>query len=210
MLLNELGVKTRFLPNGVDTEKFSPVSERTKEKLREKYDIANQFIILHVGHIKNERNIRVLGDLVEGNNLVVIVASTSTKVDEDLIRYLEEKGVLIWKEYFENIHEIYNLSDCYVFPVTKANASIEIPLSVLEAMSCNLPVVSTNFGGLVDFLEEGDGLFFVDNEKGFIKKIEMVKNGPLCVETRKKVLPLSWGKIGETLDRIYEEIGAEA
>ena len=64
-----------------------------------------------------------------------------------------------------NIEEVYALSDCYVFPTPPMNKinSIEIPLSVLEAMACNLSVITTKFGALPKVFEEGDGLIFVDD-----------------------------------------------
>ena len=102
--------------------------------------------------------------------------------------------------------ELYNLADCYIFPVVRKDASIELPLSVLEAMSCNLPIVSTRFGGLVDIFEEGGGLFFVDDEKSLRDKIEMIKNRGFLVKTRNKVLPFSWEKVCATLDGIYEQV----
>lgn len=203
-VINDLGILTMFLPNGVDVEKFSPVSIRTKQKLREKYGLEDKFIILHSGHINNARNVRVLGNLVEEDTSVIMVGSTSTKADQDLIKYLKKMGVIVWRKYFKNMQEIYNLSDCYVFPVTQADASIELPLSVLEAMSCNLPVISTRFGGLSDVFEEGDGLFWVDDERSFIDRINIIKNGNFYTGTRKKILSLSWEKVCENLNRIYE------
>jgi len=204
-ILKDLGMRTLFLPNGVDIEKFTPVSEKTKERMRTKYGVDNRFIILHVGHINNARNIRILGDLVEGDASVIIVGSTSTKADIDLIKYLKKKGVMVWLRYFENIQEIYNLSDCYIFPTIREFSSIEIPLSVLEAMACNLPAINTRFGGLVDIIEEGDGFYFFNEFNEARKKLEEVRNG-IQVKTRKKVLPYSWENVVSKLDEIYREL----
>jgi len=204
-ILKNLGMRTRFLPNGVDIKKFIPVSEKTKEKMRKKYELDNRFIILHVGHINNARNVRILGDLAEGDDSVIIVGSTSTKADKDLIKYLKKKGGIVWLRYFENIHEIYGLSDCYIFPTIREFSSIEIPLSILEAMACNLPVISTRFGGLVDIIEEGDGFYFFNEFYEAKNKIEEVRNG-VEVKTRKKVLPYSWENVISELDKIYREL----
>lgn len=209
-ILNGLGIKTKFLLNGVDIKKFSPVSARTKEKLREKYNLDNKFTVLHVGHLNIARNIKILGDLVNRDTSVILVGSTSTKAEQPIVNYLKKRGVIVWRKYFENLEDIYNLSDCYIFPVAKTYASIEFPLSVLEAMSCNLPVVSTRLGGLNDVFKESDGLFFVDNENSFADRIELVKKGNFFVGTRNKVLSLSWGNICEALDKIYQEIGIGA
>jgi len=204
-ILKDFGVRTRFLPNGVDIRKFLPVSERTKEKMRKKYKLDNRFTILHVGHINNARNIRILGDLAEGDNSVIMVGSTSIKADQDLAKYLKKKGVIVWSRYFENMQEIYNLSDCYIFPTIREFSSIEIPLSVLEAMACNLSVISTKFGGLTDIIEEGNGFHYFDEFDEVRKKIEKVKNAAEP-KTREKALLFSWENIASELNKIYWEL----
>jgi glycosyltransferase involved in cell wall biosynthesis len=98
------------------------------------------------------------------------------------------------------------MADCYLFPVRNDTASIDLPLSVLEAMSCNLPVITTRFGGLDEIFDEGEGLFFLDDDNQLKKNVEIVREGLVDIETRKKVMALSWEKVGRTLDGIYERI----
>ena len=90
-----------------------------------------------------------------------------------------------------------NVADC-----------IEMPLSVLEAMSCNLPVISTKFGALPRIFEEGDGLIFVDSEEDIIGAVKKVKNTDVNIETREKVLPYAWGNVVRWLEGIYEELNS--
>jgi len=203
--LKKIGFNTEFLPNGVDTERFTPVYRKTKEELREKYEIDKEkFVILHVGHITRVRGLQILNTMQkqDKNNQVLIVGSSYFKKDNDLYETLKNNGCTIWNSYFENIEEIYALADCYVFPVTKGN-SIFMPLSVMEAMSCNLPVISTRFEGLDRAFEEGEGLMFADKEEDFYSKLKEVKNGAIKVNTREKVLPYSWENVTKRLEDIY-------
>lgn len=204
--LNRLGLETRQLPNGVDIAKFSPVSSHVKRSLREKYNLGNEFIILHVGHIKGGRGLKALRNLPNESTKLIVVGSTSTPLDKRVARELTERGCVIWRRYFNDIQEIYNLSDCYVFPTLDRSACIEIPLSVLEGMSCNLPVVSTRFGGLPEVFDQGEGLFFAAHEDDFLNAIRALRSTDVPVRTREKVIPYSWERVGETLSSIYQEL----
>ena len=206
-MLSDLDCRTAFLPSGVDVKKFSTVSAITKDKLREKYGIdRKKFIVLHVGHLNKGRNLQVLGQLQVEGNQVLIVGSTSTKVDRGICRQLERKGCIIWENYCDRIEEVYALADCYTFPTLDALNSIELPLSVMEAMACNLPVVSTRFGALDRIFSEGDGLFFVETETEFVDRLEKLKAGGIEVKTREKVLPYSWENVGARMEEIYSEL----
>jgi len=206
-IFNEVGYKTEFLPNGVDVEKFVPASQSFKERLREKYCLdANKFVILHVGPIIERRNIRLLEKLQDEECQVLIIGRIP--FEEELYESVRDKGCLVWINRFENIEEIYKMCDCYVFPTPPINttASIDLPLSVLEAMACNLPVISTRFGALPRIFDEGDGLFFVENEDDVYKITERIKRENMEIKTREKVLPYSWQNIAKRLERIYNEL----
>ena len=206
--------RTEFLPiGGVDIEKFNPNLKKIKDELREKYGIdKDKFVILHVGSIKRGRNVLLLKKLQEMYNIqVIIVGAVSTGTHQEVLHQLEKAGCTVWRKYFEHIEDIYTISDCYVFPVMlkkdcmgRASAdSIEMPLSVLEAMSCNLPVISTRFGGLSRVFNEGDGLFFVDGEDDFVATLENIRCGDITIKTRAKVVPFSWEGIGKKLEENY-------
>lgn len=209
-MFTKLGCKTRFLPNGVDTEKFIPVSHTTKKELRRRYSInEGKFVILHIGSIKRWRNVGLLKKLQYDNNQVLIIGSTSTGRDKGLCQELQEQGCLVWTEYVEHIDEAYALSDCYVFPTMDDKiGSIEMPLSVLEAMSCNLPVITTRFGALPRAFDEGDGLIFAQKEEDFHQGVEVIKGSHLAVKTRIKALPYSWENVASKLEKIYEQISS--
>lgn len=201
----KLGVSVKFLPNGVDNQKFIPVSQEIKIELRKKYGIDKEkFTILHVGHIRLVRNLQILPNIVEKTDQVLIVASTYMKLDTSIYNDLKNAGCIIWLGYLESIEEIYSMCDCYVFPVSKKH-SILTPLSVLEAMSCNIPVITNKFAGLETFFNEGDGLYFAEREEDFINLINDLKNlKSEKVENRKKISSFSWISIAKQMDEIYE------
>jgi len=203
-----LGFQTRFLSNGVDTNRFVSRSRDSKEKLRDKYHIdRKKVVILHVGPIIQKRDIELLMKLQGKDTQVIIVGRDP--YDPKLFADLNEKGAIVMLDYLENIEEVYALSDYYVFPTDPGTrgASIETPLSILESMSCNLPVVTTRYGALPRiFKKDGDGLFFVEKEEDIIKAVEAIKNDDMEIKTRKKVLSYSWENVTKKLEKIYEEL----
>ncbi|MGB9880592.1 MAG: glycosyltransferase, partial [Anaerolineae bacterium] len=76
-------------------------------------------------------------------------------------------------------------------------AAIEMPLSVLEAMSCNLSVITTPFGGLPDFFSEGKGLLYWNGETPLADKINAALSMPCA--TRELVEPYTWAATAQAL-----------
>lgn len=202
------GCKTEFIPNGVDTQRFMPVSSKDRRQLKLRYKIdEDKFTVLHIGPIRRWRNANTLARIQKESDFqVMVVASTTNPSEQDACDDLRRAGCLVWKNYFENIEDIYALSGCYVFPVSHRRGSIETPLSVMEAMSCDLPTISTRYGALPRMFQEGDGLCFVDSEEDFIPLLKEVKAGNVEVKTREKVLPYSWETIVTRLERVYREL----
>jgi glycosyltransferase involved in cell wall biosynthesis len=200
------GYHTAFLPNGVDIDRFVPVDEETKLDLRQKYGIGRQFVILHVGPLKRGRNVQLLGQLQRDDRQVLILGRPSDPGEERIVKALEQRGCLIWSSYQENIQEIYALSDCYAFPTIERRYCIETPLSVLEAMACNLPVVSTPFGALPRIVSAGEGIVYSQTPKSFAKAIATFESGRETINTRSKVLHLSWKHLVRQLETVYERL----
>lgn len=201
---NSINVKT--MPPAVDCGKFCMVSNKTKELLREKYNIPlNKTVILHVGHIKTSRNLECFIDIQKNDNVqVVIVGSTSTQMEEKLKKTLEGCGIITFTKYLHDIQEIYQLSDIYVFPVFREDAAIDMPLSVLEALSCNLPVITTRFGALSEHFEEDTSFkYFNSNEE----LVELVKQWKLSeIQNSKKVEQFSWNRFADEILHTCNEL----
>jgi glycosyltransferase involved in cell wall biosynthesis len=200
--------KTKFIPNGVDTTRFVPVDLLRKRELREHFGIGkDDFVMLHVGPVRTGRNQKALLNLKDGV-ILLVVSLTNPSEMQVYEKILKEKGdnVIIWKKYFPDIQNIYALADVYLFPVFEELNSIDIPLSVLEAMSCNLPIIASRFGGLERIVKEGDGLFFMENENEIENIITQLKKSKIEVKTRQQILDsrLSWEAVVLSIKESYE------
>ncbi len=202
------GAIVDYLFPGVDLERFRPVSYLQKRFLREKYGIdKNKFVILHVGHISPQRGIKTLCNIQKEfleDLQVIIVGALTMKPDEKIAKTLQDAGCKVWIKHFERIEEMYQLADCYIFPGFHETSSIEIPLTVLEAMSCNLPIITSRFGGIPLLFQEGNGLYFVSDEADIRKTLVNLRQNKGHVKTREKVKELSWEKVINHLMDIYE------
>ncbi|UCB42539.1 MAG: glycosyltransferase [Dehalococcoidales bacterium] len=198
--LISLGCHAQLIPSGVDLEKFTPVPPNRKTELRTEYGLEPEtFTVLHVGHIKRERNVQSLIHIrQELAAQVIVVGSTFPGQDEGLLSELREQGITVFDQYLPDIEHIYQLADCYVFPVISHQACIGAPLSVLEAMACNLPVVTLRYGDLPTTFEQGDGFFYAEGPEELPKSVAQTVwlNG--C-ETREMVTPYSWRNIARLL-----------
>ena len=199
-------IKVKVLPPVVDNAKFCPPTGEEKEKIRAEYNIPpDKKIVLHVGHIRQTRNIECLIDVQKiGNTQVVIVGSTSTPQDGYLKDKLIGAGVRVIDEFIPDISKIYKMSDIYVFPVVKNTAAIDMPLSVLEALACNLFVITTRFGGLVDYFKEDYGFRYFDTIEELIALISGIDRAD--VHNSKKIENFTWDRFTNEIISACEEL----
>lgn len=199
----DAGFTTEYVPSGVDVDRFHPVDDGERRAIRADLGLdPERRVFLHVGHFKEGRNLRSLLPLRE-HGQVVVVGSPSTGPDRSLIEELREAGCVVRTEYVPTIERYYQAADWYVFPVADESNSIRAPLSVLEAMACDRPVITTRFGGLTDMFDEGDGLVYV-SDLAEVDRSTLADRGP--VRTREKVSPYSWESIAERVTDVYNEL----
>lgn len=206
-ILKSLGVKTSLLPLGVADKKFYPCDSHNKKKLRRKHSLPGAGrILLHVGHIKRSRNIEWLIEIKRKLPCVTIlvIGSTTTVQDIELRVTMEEAGVIIMREFLPEIEEIYQLADYYVFPVLKYDAAIETPLSVLEAMATNLPILTTPFGSLPEAFQEDEHFKFVYSPKDIVAALK--KGFSNKCNNREKIRPFTWNTIADKLHEMIQNL----
>lgn len=198
--LDVLSINTKILPLGVDYNKFNECDKTTKSRLRQKYSLdTNKKILLHVGHIKKERNLEWLAEVKKNirNIKIVVVGSINSVQDKRLRNLLTKKGIFVLREYIPLIEELYQLADYYIFPVLKNDAAIETPLSVLEAMATNLSILTTPFGSLPETFQEDKHFRFINSPADAVTELE--KGFPANCNNRKKIWPFTWDAIAEKL-----------
>ncbi len=199
-----------FSISGVDQNRFVSIAKNDREKLRRQLKLPLEKIIaLHVGHLKYDRNLTLLLEAQSDPGIqVVIVGSTTTEQSKGLVANLEGAGCIVIGSYQPRIQEYYQAADCYVFPTVDKKAAVQVPLSILEAMSVGIPVISTPFGGLPSLFKDGVGLFFITQNEakagGLAKKVRTTIAAKSA--GRDMVEECSWSAISARLRMLYQEI----
>lgn len=163
-----LGWRTGRLLPIVDPRIFKPVSVGEKAALREERGLPPRArIVLHVGPLVPSRGIDDLSALA-GIAEPLLVLGPGEPRDAEWMERLKQAGVRIISEYIENIQELYQAADAYLFPAppsATAPGCIDFPLSVLEAFACNLPVIATRFGALPEYWPENKGIRYYERKE---------------------------------------------
>ena len=96
-------------------------------------------VFLHVGHAREGRNLQSLASLGRDGTLVLVL---STAFPEDPGVVPEGKGVIVLRGYVDELAHYYRAADVYVFPTSDAASVIGLPMSIVEALANELPVVA--------------------------------------------------------------------
>ena len=204
--------KLIYIPNGVDTKKFSPGQSRIK-KTFQGYSLIVYFGRLHYQKnvdmlirsfplIKNKmKNVKlvIIGDGTDFQKLKKMSASDSDIImtgfisDTDLLEYLRA-------------------ADIVVFPSRGENASF----TLLEAMAFQLPVISSNVGTAETLLSDGRGILlqkYTDEEIAeqclFLlqhpeQRKEMSERARRFVQSH-----FSWEVISKETETVYHQLVAQ-
>lgn len=194
----QLGITARILNIGIDRERYTPGSDAAA--LRNKYGLpADRSVLLHVGHIRASRNIHWLLKVQQAlpDIQVLLVGSTATEQDDTLYTELTGGGVIVLRDFIPDIQEVYQLATWYCFPVLNDDGAMEVPLSVLEGMAVDLPVLTTRFGRLPELFTEDDCYRYVNSSEEIVQLLRS-GFGQGC-HNRPKTAPFTWAAAADTL-----------
>ncbi len=180
--LKEYGIdenKISYVPNFVDEEKFFPIDVDEKQKLKDKYKIKkDSFVVLGVGHLQKRKGIFDFLKVAENLKEFEFVWAGSfpfgamSEGYSEIKKYLKNppKNVhFLGNIERKNMNEIYNLADVLLFP----SLSEVFPMVLLEAMSCNVPILVRDISLYKEILFD----FYLKekNVEGFTKILKNLK-----------------------------------
>ena len=133
------GYRKELFSVGIKTDKFQPVDKERQKELKAKFGIeTDRPLVIHVGHCSAGRGLEDFAAIKDAERMVV---ASGMFENAETVKTLEDAGVKIHKGYLEHVEEIYQMADVYLFPTYSTEFVISIPLSVMEALSCGVPVI---------------------------------------------------------------------
>jgi len=165
----EFGVSqnVRTIYNFVDTERFY---RKDLPKIKRKYAKKGQKILVH---FSNFRKIKNVGDIVKVFYYMqkkidcVLLLGGDGPEKENVMELAQNLGIRD-KVYFLGRRKkpelIYSIADLFLLLSTREGC----PLTLLEAMACQVPVLVTNAGGMPEIVEDG--------RIGFIGEVGKIRN----------------------------------
>jgi len=148
--------KVRTVLNGIDTERFSPLSSGKREEIRGKLGLApNELLFLFVGRMNNQKCpeafLRLVWKMRSSGHLIRGFMCGIGPLEGAIIRMIEEDGTggVVHLGLRRDIPELLAAADLFVS--TSRNEGL--PLNVMEAMSSGTPVVAPGIGQIACLVE---------------------------------------------------------
>jgi glycosyltransferase involved in cell wall biosynthesis len=149
--------KIHLIPNGVDTARFAPVNAEQKSFLRAKFNLPQAAVIaIYTGRLVSYKGLplllKVWGEIRSRHeNAILLLAGTGGldihNCETQLRDYVTSAGLEknVWfLGAVQNTPEYLQAADLFIFP-TENDA---FPSSLIEAMACGLPTVTTPVGAI--------------------------------------------------------------
>jgi len=181
--------KIHEIPNGVDVNRFRPLSGQEKKSLRKKMGIDDIFTIIFTGGFSNRKHpyliVKAFEKYYNTSQIQLLLIGPDRDFGEERHRIqniLSAKNVQNVKllPFTNNIKEYYQISDIFVLPSSEEGLSN----SMLEAQACGLPAVVTKISGSEDLIDEQfNGTFVTHDEKSIINGIDRYFNNPDTLTT---------------------------
>lgn len=171
--------RTVYVPGiGVNTRKFKVEKGIAEEKRKELGVGENDTVMFSVGELSDRKNhevvIRALAQ-INDRKIKYFIAGLGSKKEylTELIQQFELEENVFLLGYRSDIAELMNAADMYAFPSFQEG----LPVALMEAMACGLPVVCSKIRGNTDLIDENGGFFFdPGNEVACRTAIESILN----------------------------------
>ena len=200
---------------------FKPLSINSEEALAFKSELGiHRSYILYTGGADYRKNlpamiktfIKLPTELRSKYQLVITGQILESDIDH--FKAITQSSNLLTDEvlylgYVSNAQlcKLYNLCEVYFFPSLYEGFG----LPILEAMSCDAPVIASRVSSLPEIISHDDAMFDPSNENDMLSKLTHVLTDSIFRETlikngRKQLKKFSWDSVAVSTLRVFEKI----
>lgn len=172
--------KLHLIHNAIDTDKFSPMPREDVYAIREQLGIPTKdWVFCNVGRLSAEKG---HADLIDAfaqfhqrhpHSTLLIVGDGELEFDiKRQIRTQKLHDSVHCLGARSDIEKMYGVSDCYV----SSSHTEGMPMVILEAMSCGLPVIATKVGEVSNIIESALCGYLTEpkNTSGLAQQMEKI------------------------------------
>jgi glycosyltransferase involved in cell wall biosynthesis len=157
--------RRHFIPNGVDTDRFAPVSEDERRALRQELGLPDGVLTIFTGRLAEEKRIdRVIASwpAVRRAHPDAWLVLVGIGPEEKKLREMAGEGVFFVGRA-EDVAPYLKAADLFVL----ASAAEGLSNALLEALASGLPAVATAVGGTTDLIDhDQSGWLFATDDDG--------------------------------------------
>jgi len=218
-----------YIPIPINTQKFKPVNNYTKRKIRQLYKVPiNSIVVTYIGNIHPDRGIfsllnavRILKSSFKNIVLVVvfpppggpIVKWYYLKFRELINKYTLRDRVILLQGIYP-VSQIYSFSDIIVLPFKRVHMITDPPVVVAEALASATPLITTPIGSICDlasfdkclFSKPGDSADLADKISALIEDRTLAKK-IACNARKFAEKNLSYESISRRIMNLYTSLG---
>lgn len=171
--------KSVVITNGIDTDRFAPSVTQRNEVRTELGLSDNSWLIGTAGRLAPVKNqamlLRAAAPLLNETCQLLIAGEGSERPQlEALIDELPNGRFIRLLGVRKDLQRVISALDCFAI----SSSTEGLPLVLLEAMACALPIVSTSVGGIPNVIDDGVNGYLVDRDDGeaLSKRLRSLRN----------------------------------
>ena len=158
------------LHNGIDTKKFSKISNSEKTKLKTELGFGDQKVFVWCSQDRPQKGLHLILDVwkkiyASHKNIVLLVIGCNPKKKMEGVVYLGRIPN-------DELPKYYQASDCYLFPTLCQEG---FGLSLIEALHCGNYCIASAMGGVPEVLQYGKLGKLIENPH-FVSEWEIAIN----------------------------------
>jgi L-malate glycosyltransferase len=195
------------IPNGIDLDKFHPVSNR---------ELSGELKLLTVGRLSVTKRFEMLVEAVEilskqGKNVRLIISGGGGLFDEleTLVEQKKLTGIinLTGRIESEKMPDVYRQHDMFV------SASMQEGMSnaMLEAMASGLPIVTTRCEGVEELISDNGIVVGTDSAESLAEAIIKLADNQqqynmMCIAARHQAGKFGWDRVADGYIKLYQRV----